>query len=116
MTTLVTSFCSRISREFSTTKASSDSKLSEVSESSANKVHNASESSLEATKRKNIPGSTWYHYYDGNWTLLVEDFPALKGLERDSHGFTDKNNLVGLYNIFSLKKLCITSNKDKSYN
>ena len=99
MTTLVTSFCSRISREFAATKAFSDSELSEVSGSSANKVHNASESSVEATKRKNIPGSTWYHYYDGNWTLLVEDFPSLKGQEQDSHGFTDKN-LVGLFNIF----------------
>ena len=103
MTTLVshlTSFCSRISREFAATKASSDSELSEIIGSSANKVQNASDFSSETTKRKNIPGSTWYHYYDGNWTQLIEDFPALKEMERDSHGFTDKNNLVGLYNIF----------------
>ena len=99
MTNLVKSFCSRISREFSATKASSKSELSGDSATSENKVQNASESSLEVTKRKNIPGETWYHYYDGNWTLLIEDFPALEGLGRDSHGFID-SNLVGLYNIF----------------
>ena len=99
MPNLVKSFCSRISREFAATKASSESELSGVSASSENKVQNASEISLEVTKRKNIPGETWYHYYDGNWTLLIEDFPALEGLGRDSHGFID-SNLVGLYNIF----------------
>ena len=99
MTTFTTSFCSRISREFAATKASLDSELSGVNGSSENKVQNASESSLEATKRNNIPGSTWYHYFDGNWTQLIDDFPGLKGQERDSHGFTDEN-LVSLRNIF----------------
>ena len=63
----------------------------------------ASEASLEVSKRKNIPGATWYHYWDGNWTLLVEDFPGLKELERDSDGFID-DDLVRL-RFFSLKKL-----------
>ena len=79
-----------------------DSELTAPARSSENsETFVASKASLEVAKRKNIPGATWYHYWDGNWTLLIEDFPALKELEQDSNGFTDED----LVRIFCLKYL-----------